>query len=96
MPRQNILFVILTPLVLMAFIAVIVVVIGETLLATHHWAEHYYHVTDYAPGTPERRYWREIAALPAVGVAMGISTLFLVGGMVASKLAPQVEQQGHH
>ncbi len=87
MPRQNIVFAIVTPLILMAIIAVIVVVIGETLLVAHEWAHHYYHVEDH----PEMR---EIAALPAVGIALGVSTLFLLGGMVASRLAPQ--QSSHH
>ena len=35
MPRQNIVFAIVTPLILMAIIAVIVIGIGETLLAVH-------------------------------------------------------------
>ncbi len=87
MPRQNIVFAIVTPLILMAIIAVIVVVVGEVLLATHHWSHHYYHVEDH----PELR---EIAALPAVGVALGIATVFLLGGIVASRLAPQ--QSTHH
>jgi hypothetical protein len=82
MPRQNIVFAIVTPLILMAIIAVLVVVIGETLLATHHWAHHYYHVEEH----PEMR---EIAALPAVAIALGVATLFLIGGMIASRLAPQ-------
>ena len=82
MPRQNIVFAIVTPLILMAIIAVLVVVIGETLLAAHHWAHHYYHVDEH----PELR---ETAALPAVGIALGVATLFLIGGMVASRLAPQ-------
>ena len=82
MSRQNVIFTIVTPLILMAIIAVIVISIGETLLAAHEWAHHYYHVEDH----PEMR---EIAALPAVGIALGLSTLFLVGGIVASMMAPQ-------
>ena len=39
MPRQNIIFAIVAPLVLMAIIAVIVVGIGETLLAVHECGE---------------------------------------------------------
>ncbi len=92
MPRQNIVFAILAPLILMAIIAVIVVSIGETLLAVHSWAEHYYHVGQY-PTPEENRFARELAALPSVAVAMVISTVFLVGGAVASRLAPQPE---HH
>jgi hypothetical protein len=92
MPRQNIVFAIVAPLILMAIIAVIVVGIGETLLAVHHWAEHYYHVGSY-PTAEENRFYRELAALPSVFVALGIATLFLIGGAVASRLAPQPE---HH
>ena len=92
MPRQNIVFAVVAPLVLMAIIAVFVVIIGETLLATHEWAHHYYFVGDH-PTVEENRHWREIAALLPVQVAMGLSTLFLVGGIVASRLAPQVRQQ---
>ena len=88
MPRQNVVFAIVAPLILMAIIAVIVVSIGETLLAVHHWAEHYYHVGEY-PTPEQNRQVRELAALPSVAVAMAIATLFLIGGMVASRLAPQ-------
>jgi len=88
MPRQNIIFAILTPLVLMAIIAVVVVGIGETLLTVHELAAEAYHVGDYAT-EEQNRYWGEIAALPSVFVALGIATLFLIGGAVASRLAPQ-------
>ena len=93
MPRQNIVFAIVAPLLLMAIIAVLVIGIGETLLAVHSWSEHYYHVEAYTEGTPEWRQVRELAALPAVFVAMVIATVFLIGGAVASRLAPQ---QPHH
>ena len=93
MPRKNIIFAIAAPLVLMAIIAVIVVLVGETLLATHAWAHHYYHVGDHP--TPEiDRHWREIAALLPVQVALGLAMLFLIGGVVASRLAPQLETTG--
>jgi len=94
MPRQNIVFAILAPLVLMAIIAVFVVVIGETLLAAHEWAHHYYYVGEH-PTVELNRYWREIAALIPVQIALGLSTLFLVGGIVASRLAPKAPQQQH-
>lgn len=94
MPRQNMVFAIVAPLVLMAVIAVFVVVIGESLLATHDWAHHLYHVGDY-PTPEENRYWREIAALYPVSVALGLSAVFLVGGIVASALAPKPSQQQH-
>lgn len=92
MPRQNIVFAIVAPLILMAIIAAIVVSIGETLLAVHQWAEHYYHVGAY-PTPEQNRQARELATLPSVFVALGIATLFLVGGTVASRLAPQPK---HH
>jgi hypothetical protein len=88
MPRQNIIFAIIAPLVLAAIIAVIVVSIGETLLTVHEVAAEAYHVGDYATAE-ENRYWGEIAALPSVFVALGIASLFLIGGAVASRLAPQ-------
>lgn len=88
MPRRNVIFLIVTPLVLMAIIAVVVVSVGEALLAMHHWAHHAYHIGDY-PTPEENRYWREIAALYPVSIALGLSTLFLVGGVVASMIAPQ-------
>ena len=95
MPRQNIVFAIVTPLILMAIIAVIVIAIGETLLATHHWAEHYYHVGEY-PTPEQNRQVRELAALPSVFMALGIATVFLIGGVIASRLAPQPTHSSHH
>jgi hypothetical protein len=93
MPRRNIFFAIVAPLFLMAIIAAIVITIGETLLAVHSWAEHFYHVAEYPQGTPEYRYVRELAALPSVFVALAIATAFLVGGAIASRLAPQHTRQ---
>jgi ABC-type Na+ efflux pump permease subunit len=88
MPRQNIIFAIVTPLVLLAIIALIVVTIGETLLTTHELASEAYHVGAYATDE-ENHYWREIAALYPVVVALAIATVFLIGGAIASRLAPQ-------
>lgn len=88
MPRQNVIFAIAAPLILMAIIAVIVIGIGETLLAVHDWAHHLYHVGEY-PTPEENRQARELAALPSVAVALAVATLFLIGGIVASRLAPQ-------
>jgi hypothetical protein len=88
MPRQNIIFAIVTPLVLMAIIAAIVVTIGETLLMTHEIANETYFVGSHATAE-ENRYWREIAALYPVVVALAIATVFLIGGAIASRLAPQ-------
>ena len=95
MPRQNILFAIVAPLVLMAIIALIVAGIGETLLAIHHWSEELYHVGSW-PTPEENRRYRELAALPSVFVALGIATLFLIGGALASRLAPQPTHRSDH
>ena len=92
MPRQNVIFAIVAPLVLMVIIAIIVISIGETLLAIHHWAEHFYHVGEY-PSEEQNHAARELAALPSVFAALAIATLFLIGGSVASRLAPQRQ---HH
>jgi len=94
MPRKNAIFAIVAPLVLMAIMAVIVIAVGEALLSMHHWAHHTYHVGEY-PTPAENRYWREIAALYPVSVALGLSTVFLVGGIVASMLAPQQKPSVH-
>lgn len=88
MPRQNVVFSIVAPLVLMVIIAAIVITIGETLLTVHHAANEAYHVGAYA-SEAENREWGEIAALYPVAVAMAIATLILIGGSVASRLAPQ-------
>jgi hypothetical protein len=88
MPRQNIIFAIVAPLVLAAIIAVIVIGIGETLLTVHELAAEAYHVGDW-PTAEENHYWGEMAALPSVFVALSIAALFLIGGTVASRLAPQ-------
>ena len=66
--------------------------IGETLLGVHDWASHYYYVGAH-PTPEENRHWREIAALIPVQIALGLAGLFLVGGIVASRLAPQAQQQ---
>lgn len=93
MPRQNIVFSIVAPLVLMVIIAAIVITIGETLLTVHHLANEAYHVGAYA-SEAENKEWEEIAALYPVTVALAIATLFLIGGAVASRLAPQ--RSNHH
>ena len=93
MPRQNIIFSILAPVVLMAIIAIIVVGIGETLLTVHEAANETYHVGAFATDE-ENKYWGEIASLYPVFTALGIATVFLIGGAVASMLAPQ--RRNHH
>ena len=92
MPRQNIVFAIVAPLVLMLIIAAIVISIGETLLAVHAFANQLYHVGAY-PTHEENRLVEELAAIYPVVVALIIAALFLIGGAVASRLAPQPE---HH
>lgn len=108
MPWENIRFAIIAPLVLMLIIAVLVVGIGETLLATHHWANEQYHVGDLPsaelsksqPNNPEyvdlNKQYKELAALYPVGVALGIATLALLGGIVASMMAPQRPSTSSH
>jgi hypothetical protein len=88
MPRQNIIFAIVAPLVLMAIIAAIVIGLGETLLAVHEMASEMYHVGAW-PTPEENRYWRERASLFPALVALGIAALILLGGVVASWLAPR-------
>ncbi len=88
MPTRNIVFAIVAPLILAAIIAAIVVVVGETLLAVHEWAHHFYYVGEH-PTPEENRHWREIAALLPVQVALGLAVVFLVGGIAASMIAPQ-------
>jgi hypothetical protein len=92
MPRQNIVFAIAAPLILMAIVAAIVIVIGEVLLGFHHFGNELYHVGAY-PTPEENHYAGELAALWPVGAALVLATVFLVGGAVASRLAPQPD---HH
>lgn len=93
MPRSNLIFAIVTPLVLMAIIAAIVIAVGESLLAMHEWATETYHVGSY-PTPEENRYWREIAALYPVSIALGVAMLALVGGIIASAIAPRPRPSG--
>jgi ABC-type Na+ efflux pump permease subunit len=94
MPRQNIIFAIVAPLILMAIIAAIVVSIGETLLTVHELADEAYHVGAYATAE-ENQHWGEIAAIYPVVVALVIATVFLIGGAIASRLMPQ-RPSSHH
>ena len=85
MPRQNLIFMIVAPLVVMAFIAIGVIAIGETLLAVGAWAEQLLDV-EHLTGEEQRRA-EEIAKLYPVGVALLIGALALLGGSIASRLA---------
>jgi len=86
MPRENIVFMIVVPLVLMVIIGVIVVGIGETLLATHAWAIEALHVESYT-NTEEKHRAEELAKLYPVAAALAIGTVALVAGSITSRLA---------
>ena len=92
MPRQNIIFMIVAPVVLMVIIAIGVIAIGETLLAVGAWAHHALDV-DHLSGEQKHRA-EEIAKLYPVGVALAIGTIALVGGSIASRLAGNPTPRG--
>jgi hypothetical protein len=95
MHGKNVVFAVLAPLVLMAIIAVIVVSIGETLLALHELGFEVYHVGSFA--TEELNHAAaEQAALYPVLCALGIALVILLGGSIATRLAPQLKQQDSH
>jgi len=95
MPFKNIVFAIVAPLVLAAIIAAIVIGIGETLLHFHEYAHELYHIGSW-PTHEENEHWAEIANLYPVAVALGIAMLALIGGAVASALAPQLRNHDTH
>lgn len=86
MPRANLLFMIVAPLAVMVVIAILVIGIGETLLAVHEYANHSLHVGGYA-AEEQNHQAEEIARLYPVGVALAIGSVFLIGGSIASRLA---------
>lgn len=92
MLRQNIIFMIVAPFVVMVFIAIGVIAIGETLLAVGAWAHHALDV-DHLAGDEKHRA-EEIAKLYPVGVALGIGALALLGGTIASRLAGNPAPRG--
>ena len=85
MPRENILFMIVAPLVLMVVIAIGVIAIGELLLGVGAWAHHALDV-DHLSGD-QKHHAEELAKLYPVGVALAIGSLALLGGSIASRLA---------
>ena len=89
MLAKNVIFAVIAPLVLMAIIAVIVVSIGESLLTIHEFAHEAYDVA----ANPEAA---EQANLFPVGLALAFALLILVGGSLASRLAPQRPPQDTH
>jgi hypothetical protein len=95
MPFKNIVFAIVAPLVLAAIIAAIVIGIGETLLHMHELGHEVYHVGSW-PTPEENEYWTEIANLFPVLTALLIAMLALIGGAVASALAPRPRQHDTH
>jgi lysylphosphatidylglycerol synthetase-like protein (DUF2156 family) len=90
MHGKNVVFAIVAPLVLMIIIAAIVVTIGESLLAIHAWAHAAYDVE----ANPEAA---EQANLFPVGLALLGALVILLGGSIASRLAPQrAPHDTHH
>jgi hypothetical protein len=85
MPRQNIIFMIVAPLVLMVVVAIGVIAIGELLLGVGAWAHHALDV-DHLSGDAKHRA-EEIAKLYPVGAALAVGALALLGGSIASRLA---------
>jgi hypothetical protein len=95
MPLRNIVFAIVAPLVLAAIIAALVIGIGETLLHAHEYANELYHVGSW-PTPEENEHWKEIATLYPVFTALAIAMLALLGGSIASALAPDPPRQDTH
>jgi|1185.fasta_scaffold1495230_1 NADH:ubiquinone oxidoreductase subunit 6 (subunit J) len=95
MPLRNIVFAIVAPLVLAAIIAAIVIGIGETLLHLHEYGNEVYHVGSW-PTQEENEFWKERATLFPVFTALAIAMLALVGGTIASALAPHRPPQDTH
>jgi hypothetical protein len=87
MHRANLIFMIAAPVLCAIAVLLGVVVIGETLLATLHWAEHELHVEAYT-GEAHKQALAQAKLYP-VGVALAMGALALLGGMIASRLAPQ-------
>jgi hypothetical protein len=86
---KNVAFSIIAPLVLMAIIAAIVIGIGETLLGSHEWAHEAFHAESSAEAA-------EQANLVPVAIALGIALVVLLGGSIATRLAPQVKSRNIH
>jgi hypothetical protein len=95
MNSKNVLFAVFAPLGLMVIIAIIVVSIGETLLTLHAIGMEAYHVGSYATEEANREA-AEQGALYPVACALGIALVILLGGSIATRLAPQVKQTDSH
>ncbi len=86
------------PLVLIAIIGTVIWTIGDSLLWIHYLAQEAYSV-GFWPTDEENAYYTELASFWPVGFALFLSLVFLVGGAIASRLAPQQRQPGgpsHH
>jgi hypothetical protein len=92
---KNIVFAIFAPLILAAIIAAIVIGIGETLLHAHEYAHELYHIGSW-PSEAENEHWEEIANLYPVITALVIAMLVLIGGSIATMLAPHRPRQDTH
>jgi hypothetical protein len=96
MHRANLIFMIAAPVLCAIAVLLGVVVVGQVLLATLHWAEHAYHVEAYT-GEAKKQVLAQAKLYP-VAVALAFGALALVGGAVASRLAPQrpTHDGAHH
>lgn len=95
MNSKNVVFAALAPLGLMAIIAIIVVSIGETLLALHALGFEVYHVGSLATEEANKAAAEQAALFP-VACALGIALVILIGGSIATRLAPQLKQTDSH
>ena len=88
---RNLVFAALTPIVLIALIAAVVSGFGSLLLAVRYMADDMAH---------HGQMTEEVARLYPVGIAVAVATVFLIGGMIASRMAPQVaphdDAHAHH
>ena len=90
MRLRNLVFAALTPLLLIALIAAAVSGFGLILLAVRYAADDMAH---------HGQFTEDVARLFPVAIALVVATIFLLGGMIASRKAPQVtprDADGHH
>lgn len=83
MSWQNVVFIIVTPLVLTALIAIGVVGMGSLLLVVHELALETYHLD------------RETASLGPVAIALGAATLVLVVAAILARGGPSRRSSSH-
>lgn len=80
MTRANVLFAFLAPTVVIGLIAIVVIGFGELLLGVRYAMDDVAH---------HGQMTEDAARLYPVGIALAVATVFLLGGMLASRLAPQ-------